>query len=73
MDGLDPKDAAVARDGTAVVATNSMLVLIRDNKRVSDLPVFYDPVSADMHPTKPEVAVGGKVSVLWCSAGKVLF
>ena len=66
LDGLDPKDAAVASDGTAVVATNSMLVLIRDNKRVSDLAISYDPVSADMHPTKPEVAIGGKVSVLKC-------
>ncbi|XP_065919248.1 WD repeat-containing protein 1-like [Dysidea avara] len=65
LDGLDPKDAAVASDGTAVVATNSMLVLIRDNKRVSDLAVSYDPVSADMHPTKPEVAIGSKDSKVY--------
>jgi len=65
LDGLDPRDVAVASDGTAVVATNSMLVLIRDNKRVSDLAVSYDPMSADMHPTKPEVAIGGKVSIAW--------
>ena len=61
LDGLDPSDIAVADDGTAVATTHSTLVLIRDNKRISDLPVAYGPLSASMHPSKPEAAVGAKV------------
>ena len=61
LDGLDPSDVAVADDSTAVATTHSTLVLIRDNKRISDLPVSYGPLRASMHPSKPEVAVGAKV------------
>ena len=61
LDGLDPSDVAVADDSTAVATTHSTLVLIRDNKRISDLPVSYGPLRASMHPGKPEVAIGAKV------------
>ena len=63
LDGLDPSDVAVANDSTAVVTTHSTLVLIRDNQRISDLPVSYGPLCASMHPSKPEVAIGAKVGV----------
>lgn len=63
LDGLDPSDVAVANDSTAVVTTHSTLVLIRDNKRISDLSVSYGPLRATMHPSKPEVAIGAKVGI----------
>lgn len=63
LDGLDPSDIAVANDSTAVVTTHSTLVLIRDNKRISDLSVSYGPLCASMHPSKPEVAIGAKVGI----------
>jgi len=63
LDGLDPSDVAVASDSTAVVTTHSTLVLIRDNKRISDLPVSYSPLKVTMHPSKPEVAIGAKVGI----------
>ena len=48
-------------DSTAVAMTHSTLVLIHDNKQISDLPVSYGPLHTSMHPSKPEVAIGAKV------------
>ena len=62
LDGLDPIDAAISEDRTAVVATKTSVVVAKDNAQVSTLPVGYEPQCISRHPGKPEYAVGGKVS-----------
>ena len=62
LDGLDPTDAAVSEDRTAVVTTSSNVVVAKDNTQVSALMADYGPQCVSRHPGKPEYAVGGKVS-----------
>lgn len=62
LDGLDPTDAAVSEDRTAVVTTMTNVVVAKDNSQVSALAAEYSPQCVSRHPSKPEYAVGGKVS-----------
>lgn len=70
LDGLDPVDATVSEDRTAVVATKTNIVVAKDNTQVSAFPVGYGPSCVSRHPSKPEYAVGGKVS--GCGRGGLL-
>ena len=38
--------------------------MARDGKRVSAFKPGYEPTSVSFHPSQPEVAIGGKVSVI---------
>ena len=62
LDGLDPVDAVVSEDRTAVVATKTSIVVAKDNTQVSALAADYEPQCVSRHPSRPEYAVGGKVS-----------
>ena len=62
LDGLDPVDAVVSDDRTAVVATKTSIVVAKDNTQVSALAADYEPQCVSRHPSRPEYAVGGKVS-----------
>lgn len=58
----DPKSLARSKDGLFLISTLTELILLRDGKKVGSLFVSNEPLTADFHPTRPEVAVGGKVS-----------
>lgn len=62
LDGLDPVDAVVSEDRTAVVATKTSIVVAKDNTQVSALAADYEPQCVSRHPSRPEYAVGGKDS-----------
>ena len=52
----------VSDDSTAVVATKTSIVVAKDNTQVSALAADYEPQCVSRHPSRPEYAVGGKVS-----------
>ena len=58
----DPTSLAVNSDGLSVVGTIKELLLVRDNQQVASVPISYQPTSANFHPSRPELAIGGKVS-----------
>ena len=57
----DPTAVAVNSDGLSLVATQTELFLVKDNQRLSSLPIDYEALSVSFHPTNGQVAVGGKV------------
>ncbi len=61
----DPSGLAVGPDGMAVITTNRDIIVARDGTKVSSLTVDYEPVCVAFHPSQPEVAVGGKVCLLY--------
>lgn len=64
MSDRDPVTFAKSSDNYILIATNSELVLLRDGKKLAAVPVAYKPLSANFHPTKPTVAIGGQVHII---------
>ena len=57
----DPTYVARSPDGLFMITTLTEIILVRDGKTIGSLPVSYQPLCAIFHPSRPEVAVGGKV------------
>ena len=60
----DPKSLARSSDGLILVATLTDLYLVRDGTIANSIPAQGEPLSAVFNPTRAEVAVGAKVSLL---------
>ena len=61
----DPTYVARSPDGLIMITTLTEIILVRDGKTIGSLPVSYQPLSAVFHPSRPEVAVGGKDSKVY--------
>ena len=60
----DPKSLARSSDDLILVATLTDRSLVRDGTIVNSIPAQGEPLSAVFNPTRAEVAVGAKVSLL---------
>ena len=60
----DPKSLARSSDGLILVASLTDLFLVRGGTIVNSIPAQGEPLSALFNPTRAEVAVGAKVSLL---------
>ncbi len=60
----DPVFLAISPDGLRLVATINEAFLVRDGKQLDSVPITGWGMCAAFNPTRPEVAVGAKVSLI---------
>lgn len=65
-----PQAVATGSDGYTIVACLKEVLVLQNGHLLTSCPIKFEPSSVTIHPSQSEVAVGGKVGVLYIASGE---